>query len=831
MKPQNQHFSESFTSGRFRRLCAGSRRICILAILFFLTKTSFSQEFTSIKGIISSEKGDLLSGVTVQVKNLKLITQSNREGEYTISRIPVFATLIFSRLGYKDLSLDVGLIPDKENIQNIILIPDIQSLDEVHITDKFNASNSKILEVAKFRAFPQTSGSFESYIKTMPGVSGNNELSSQYSVRGGNFDENLIYLNDIEIYRPLLIRSGQQEGLGFINPDLAGSIRFSAGGFEARYGDKLSSVLDVRYMRPDSVSLDVQAGFLSASAALKIPFKNSYLLAGVRNKKNQSLLGRQNIDGNYQSGFSDYQFLYRHDINPKFSLSVFGNYNRGEFKISPDSRVTEFGTSDDVLRLFVKYNGDESSNYDSQTAALTLAYNASNTLNFKWISSVSSMQERENTDLLGWYSFIEKEGGLDPGNQGSLLGWGSNRSFAENQLNSNIYNTEFRVYKQVRASFFEMGMRIQADRITDRINEFTAIDTSGYSNSPAGNWIYSGLNDQQNTVRVGRISGFLQNTFNLRPNLTMAAGIRANYNSYSSEYLISPRISFMYIPGGRDEFSFRFSAGSYAQAPYYREIRNYNGSLNADARAQRTYQVLSGTDYQFNGLGTRLKFSSEIYYKILSRITPYKIEDLKLRYLSDMSARGYAAGADLSLSGNFAKDLESTFRISIMKTEEDIKDDFYFTEDAAGKPGIVRPGYLKRPSDQLFNIGMMFQDRLLQNPTYKVHLNLIYASAMPVGPPGDQRHTDVFKIPAYKRADIGFSKDLADPESRKRSVFIKKYFQSLSLHAELFNFLNFKNTASYLWLTDKNENQYAVPNYLTYRKFNFRVIAKLKSSP
>jgi len=260
-------------------------------ILLFIPVSIYAQDFGSIKGIITSEKGELLSGVTVQVKSTRLITQTNREGEFYLSKVPVSATLLFSRLGFKDLQLDLGLIADRENTQNIILISDIKALDEVHITERYNASNLKTIDAAAFNVYPQTSGSFESFLKSLPGVSGNNELSYQYSVRGGNFDENLIYLNDIEIYRPMQIYSGQQEGLGFINPDLASSTRFSAGGFEARYGDKMSSILDVRYSKPDSLSLEAQIGFLSSSAALKVPFKNSYFLAGVRNKKNSKLIG------------------------------------------------------------------------------------------------------------------------------------------------------------------------------------------------------------------------------------------------------------------------------------------------------------------------------------------------------------------------------------------------------------------------------------------------------------------------------------------------------------------------------------------------------------
>ncbi len=765
----------------------------------------------------------------MQVKNTRQITQTNREGQYNLSKVPIAATLLFSRLGYKDLQLDLGIIADIENIQNVLLISEIQALDEVNITERYNASNLKIIDAAAFNVYPQTSGSFESFLKNMPGVSGNNELSSQYSVRGGNYDENLIYLNDIEIYRPMQIYSGQQEGLGFINPDLASSTRFSAGGFEARYGDKMSSILDVRYSKPDSLSLEAQIGFLSSSAALKVPFKNSYLLAGIRNKKNQSLLGTQNFEGDYISGFSDYQFLFRHDLGSKLNFSVFGNYNRGDLNISPNRRLTEFGTSDEVLRLNVNYDGEESSNYESLMAALTLAYNVSNSLNFKWISSFSSINEQEKKDLLGWYAFNEKNGGLDPTNVGSLLGRGSDLAYRDNFLNTMILNTELRMYKQVRNSFIEMGIRFQADRVKDRIDEYNGIDTTGYSLRTSSGWNYSEIINQQHLQDIGRLSGFIQNTFNIRPNLTMAAGIRANYNSYSKENLISPRVSLMYSPGYDDNFLFRFSVGAYSQSPFYREIKRYNGSINPDALSQRSYHIIAGTDYDFNGLGTRLKFSSELYYKILSRITPYKIEDLKIRYLSENTAKGYSTGADFSLSGNFAGDLLSTFRFSVMQTKEDIKNDSYQTIDNAGKSVTIYPGYLKRPSDQLFNIGMMFQDRLMQNPTYKVHLNLIYSSSLPVGPPGPNRYTDLFKIPAYKRVDIGFSKDLADPEAKRAPIFVKKYFQSLSIHAELFNLLNFKNTASYLWLNDKNDNQYAVPNYLTFRKLNFRVIAKLKS--
>lgn len=828
MKRQSKCLIQGFNSKWLDKRAGASLLYSFFVFCLFYSGDGFGQDITSVKGIVHSSRGELLSGVNVHIKGLKLATETDGEGSYSFNVVPLNITIIFSRLGYKTQSLELGLIGSGENIQDVTLFPEVQSLDEIHITEKFSGSNFKVMNPEKLSAYPNASGSFESFIKTMPGVSVNNELSSQYSVRGGNFNENLIYLNDIEIFRPVLISKGQQEGLGFVNPEMAGSVRFSAGGFEARYGDKLSSVLDVRYSKPDSISLEASASLLGSSATFKLPLKRSYLLAGARVKRNRDLLQRQNLSGEYKSEFADYQLLYKQDLSQKFNLSFFGNYSKGRLSVSPGLRETEFGTSDDVLKLFVNYDGDESTRYTSAIGAITLAYNVSNTFNLKWISSLSRTRESEDTELLGLYTFDERDG-LETGKPGGFLGRGSQYDYSVGRLKSMIYNSEIRAYKQYRKSFLEFGLRLQNDAIQNQIVEYSGIDSTGYSVPGLGNWIYSDRIDEQNQVHIRRINGFLQNTYSLGPYITFAAGLRANYNSFTKETLLSPRFSLMYYPDNKDGFLLRFSAGSYAQTPYFRELINFNGSLNRNARSQKTIQILSGADYKFNGLGTQLKFTSEIYYKFLSRVTPYKIEDLRLRYFSDQQSTGYAAGADFSLTGNFAKDLESSFRVSFMKTEEDIKNDIYFVTDATGARVPVEPGYLKRPADQRVNLGILFQDRLLENPTYKVHLNLFFASSLPTGPSGSQRYRDVFRIPAYKRVDIGFSKDFADPDSKRMLPFVKKYFQGLSVHAEIFNLLNIKNTASYLWLRDVNNVQYAVPDYLTFRKFNLRIAARLKS--
>lgn len=831
MKNENQYpLKFLFSKNIVWRFLAISFTFLGITSLIFSPSKLLAQDFGTIKGIVISEKGELLSAVTIKVSNQSIIGQTNKDGYFLLNKVSLKTELTFSRLGYKRVTINLELEPSKDNVLNVTLSPVIQSLDEVFITEKFSSFNLKSIDFAKYSAIPQTSGSFESFIKNLPGVSGNNELSSQYSVRGGNFDENLVYLNNVEIYRPLLTRSGQQEGLGFINPSLSSNVYFSAGGFEARYGDRLSSILDVSYDKPDSLTIEAQAGLLLNSGTLKWPLENGFLLAGFRIKNNQTLLERQNVEGDYFSRFSDYQFLFKHNITSKFNFSFFTLYNQGKLQIHPKTRLTEFGTSDDVLRLMVNYSGQEMSKYDALNSAITFSYNPNSTLNVKWISSIASINENEDANLLGWYSFIDRgSNALNPVRNSGLLGAGSNHTFFNNQLKSLYYNTELKIYKQIKNSFLEIGTRFQTDLIEDSLDEFNATDTSTYSHPNTGNWIYSNVIDDLNNVKIYRFNAFIQNTVSLGNKFMLAAGVRFNYNNFSNDKMISPRLTLKYQSEQNDQLQLKFSLGAYNQAPFYRELKNYNGSLNLDVRAQKSFQFIAGVDYKFDGLGTRLKFSSEVYYKILSRITPYKIEDLKIRYLSDQTAKGYAAGADFSLSGNFAKDLESTFRFSILKTEENINNDFYFSKDKLGNDIKIEPGYLRRPTDQLFNIGMMFQDRLIQNPTYKVHLNVVYSSSLPIGPPGPQRHTERFKIPSYKRVDIGFSKDFVDPESKRGSVHIKKYFQSLSLHTELFNLFNFKNTTSYLWLNDKNERQYAVPNYLSARMFNLRLIAIIKN--
>ncbi|NEU06860.1 TonB-dependent receptor [Flavihumibacter sp. R14] len=809
-------------------------RYFLIVAFTCLTNCLLAQSSTVVNGHVQDEKSLPLGNVTVRLLNTSFSTQTDKDGFFSLNISASKAVISFSRIGYKTVFLEIGIVAGQINRQDVIMFPESRTLEEVRVRgDKDNKTNITGIDAALLQSLPSASGNFESILKTLPGVSSNNELSSQYSVRGGNFDENLVYVNDVEIYRPLLVRNGQQEGLSFINPELASHVKFSAGGFEARYGDKLSSVLDVKYLRADSTVIIASIGLLGNSLTLKLPGKRNYFLGGIRLKDNRSILNTQDIKGAYQPEFSDYQAVYGGDLNKKLSYSLSGNYNFSSFLLEPESRETKFGTFNEVLRLQVDYQGKEADRYETLMGAFSLVYKASSSLNFKWINSAFRVAEQERFDIEGHYIFDEIETDFtnpDFGKVRANRGIGSTLDYARNKLKAGIYSSEIRGYKQIRNSFFESGIRFQFEDLHDRLNEYQVIDSAGYilpvNDGPLQ---LSNVVNATNDVSTQHLSGFVQNSMQLSPRLSLTAGLRANYSSYTGEFLLSPRFNLAYQPKTQNDLLLRLSAGAYDQQPFYREFRRFDGTLNPDVRAQRSWHFLTGADYNFNGLGTTLRLSSELYYKYLSQLTPYKIENLRIRYFADQQSKGYAAGADFSLSGHFVKDLESSFRLSFMKTAEDITDDSYSEEDEEGNPVTIEPSYLKRPSDQRINFSMFFQDRLLNDPSYKVHLTMLYGAAMPVGPPGTERYRDVFKIPAYKRVDIGFSKDFMDRRNKISSGFLSQYFESLIAYAEIFNLLDINNTVSYIWIKDVNNNQYAVPNYLTSRQFNFRIIAKIKS--
>lgn len=792
-------------------------RYLLLIWLFICTNPTFAQKNTLLSGTVKSADEQLLSHTGVEVAGTKIFTHANGQGKFSLNVPSDRITLTFTHPGYKSLTIELDLSEVTSYTRDIIMYPVTLSLDEVSITDKKLAVNNTIfIDPVSSQLLPSPSGNFEAILKTIQGVSVNNELSSQYSVRGGNFDDNLVYINDIEIYRPFLVHNGQQEGLSIINPELIGNVRFSAGGFGAKYGDKLSSVLDIKYSKPDSSELNASAGILGYSATLKYLNKtgSSYLIAGVRQKSNRPILRTRNVNGIYDPYFYDMQFLYHVNFHPKWGISVLSNYNLARFNFTPVDSETKFGTLEEQLKLEIYYDGKEKDRYQALMGGVTLAYKPSDKLNINWINSAFRISEREMFDIKGKYVFNE----LITGNQSV----GANINFANNQLNADIISTEIKAYLQSGRSFFESGVRYQYDEIKDNLNEYSLVDSAGtilpYSDTIAA----------KNSLGTSRTSGYIQDIITLTPRFTLSAGLRTNYNSRNSETLISPRLGLLFQPAGKPGMRYRVSAGVYNQPGFYREIRDRDGSLNLFSKAQRSIHLLSGADYTFTVLNTAIKFTSEVYYKFFKKLIPYKIDNIHIRYLANQRAGGYATGLDLSLAGQFVKDLESSLRISFMKTSENIENDFYYKKNASGRQIKIMPGYLRRPTDQRINFSVFFQDRLFNNPSNKVHLSMLYGSALPVGPPRTERYRDVFKIPSYKRVDIGFSKDFLDPLIKNKKKNISKYFDSFVLYAGVFNLLANNNTISYLWITDINNNQFAVPNYLSGRQINVKIIAKIK---
>ncbi|WP_207534068.1 TonB-dependent receptor [Desertivirga arenae] len=807
------------------------RHVFVL-VLLSLTSASFAQKSVRIFGTVQTEQGQAISKATIKVAIAGVETISSDSGAYSIATAyKPFVVLYVSSDGFQTERMEIRLAKRSEVRQDIVLRQTYRQLNQVEVRGGSQSGNLRRISPGQIINLPAASGNFESILKTLPGVSANNELSSQYSVRGGNFNENLIYINDIEIFRPLLVRNGQQEGLSFINPELVSQAHFSAGGFEAKYGDKLSSVLDIRYNRPDSQQIVFSAGLLGLSATSKLLSKKSYSLIGFRTKMNQSILKTQPVAGNYQPRFYDIQAFHNLGVGPKWDISFFADYNLSRFELIPASRETTFGTLNEQYKLNVDYEGSEKDRYESFTGAVTFAYKPGSNVLLKSINSVFAISEKETYDIEGRYIFDQLEESENSSGFENIRvgrGEGIDYNYARNFLQSRIYSTELRGYVKHGRSNWEGGIRYQYDKINDEMNEYNLIDSAGYSLP------YNDLDFRltevvfsNNKNYTHRYSGFLQNNFSLSSRLNVNVGIRGNFNSYSKEVLFSPRMGLWYK--ANKMLNWKFSVGSYNQPPYYRELRDFDGKIYDGGKAQRSFHILAGADYNFISLGTLLKFSSELYYKKLTELIPYKVENLRIRYFSGQQAKGYAAGADFSISGEFVSGLESSFRVSLMKTQEDVKGDSFVRKDANGNSATIYPGYLKRPTDQRLNFSAFFQDRLFNSPTYKVHLTLLYGSALPVGPPRTERYADVFHIPAYRRVDIGFSKNLLEGGSARKLSFATKYFDSFQIYAEIFNLLNINNTVSYFWIKDINNYQYAIPNYLTSRQLNFKIIAKIKN--
>ncbi len=836
--------------------------LLFLVILLSVNIDSFAQNKNRaiVYGKITDEQNRPLYMVSIQVKENGAI--SKEDGSYEIA-VPTGKQMpiTFSLLGYTRQIRQINPIDDQKIRLDIKLPIQANQLQTVIINERFNdkSFNFTRIDPKSAAVIPTAGGSVEALIKSQPGVSSNNELSSQYNVRGGNYDENLVYVNDIEIFRPFLIRSGQQEGLSFLNSDLVSSIGFSAGGFEAKYGDKMSSVLDIHYRKPTEFAGTVMLSLLGGSIHLEGASKNKRFtwITGLRQKSNQYLLNSMETKGEYRPSFTDFQGLLTYVVTPKLEVSLLGNYAKNLYRLVPEDRETSFGTLNEALRLKVYFEGEEADRFDNGTAALSFNWRPSPTLNLKLTGSYFRSYERESFDILGQYWIGLLETDLSKPNFGDVVetkGVGSYLTHSRNHLTADVFNIEQRGAITHRNNQFQWGVKAQHETINDRLNEWTMIDSVGYSLpyppqtpgdiSQNSDFRLSSAVKTEHELISWRYNGFVQNTVYLRSDsvkIWLNTGLRSSYWEINHEWLFSPRIILGYKPDWKNDITFRFASGLYQQPPFYRELRDLDGNLHLNTPAQQSIHLLTGTDWIFKAWNRPFKLTAEAYYKFLDNLIPYEIDNVRIRYLSGEKAKGYATGIDFKINGEFVSGLESWASLSFMKTEEDIVGDYYYrylnkkgetiitgyTTDAVAVDSVkIYPGYIPRPTDQRVTFSLFFQDYLPGNPTYKVHLNLLYGSRLPFGPAGSPKYLQTMRIPPYRRVDIGFSKQIIGEEAKYKPQNKLRFIKSLWVSAEIFNLFQISNTVSYLWVSDVSNRKYAVPNYLTPRQLNLRLIAK-----
>lgn len=788
-------------------------------LLFAISGFAQSNNAT-LKGTIKDTKGVPIDMVNVVLKEFPTLgTTTNAKGEFLL-RIPSRKeiTVVFSALGYKTFQDSVFAQPEETIIKNIEMPEHNLELAEVIVKEqRRNGGNLTSLDPKVINVIPNASGAMETMLKTLPGVSSNNELSSQYTVRGGNFDENMVYVNDVEIYRPFLIRSGQQEGLSFINSDMVSTVDFSAGGFNAKYGDKMSSVLDIKYRKPSDFQGSLSASLLGVSAHFEDVALNGKLshITGVRYKTNKYLLGTLDETGEYDPRFLDLQTYISYQLSEKVDISFLGNIAQNQYNFIPQTRETTFGTWQTPLNTKIYFDGQEVDDFQTYLGAFTVNYHPNPNLNLKFIASAYHAKEKETYDILGEYYLNQLERNMSSEEYGDSvlnLGVGSFLNHARNYLNATVYNFTHRGAYNSDKHLVNWGIQFQHEAINNQLNQWVYRDSASYSipYSDTQVLLWQTVN-AKNEISSIRFTGYIQDTWSIplsSGDLYLNGGVRFNYWNFNDELLISPRATLSYFPEWEKKMSFRLSAGMYYQSAFFKELLNSDGSINYNSKAQRSFQVVAGTDLIFTAWNRPFRFTTEAYYKNMPRLIPYQIDNVRIRYIGEQEAVGYATGLDMKINGEFVSGLQSWASISFLQTEENVKDDGH--------------GYIPRPTDQTLNFSLFFQDYLPGNPTYRMQLSAFYGSRLPTGPPNGQRYQDVFRMPAYRRIDLGFSKVFISPANpAKGNVF--RHITDMWVSLEVFNLLDINNTISYFWVSSIYGDQFAVPNYLTGRKFNLRL--------
>jgi len=790
--------------------------VALITSLLFWSFTYGQNEIT-ISGEVSNTKNEPLAGANISLQSLNKGTQTNQDGEYslTFTSNQNSVELLISHIGYLTKSLVLNISESNQISQNIILDEDISVLDEVNVEGERQRDEVSVIKLKpkSIQALPSAFGDFNTILSTLPGVVSNNELSSSYSVRGGNFDENLVYVNDIPIYRPFLVSNGQQEGLSFINTDLVDDVSFSAGGWQSKYGDKLSSVLNVTYKKPTEQSYRAYISLLGGGASVAGSAFNNRLsyLAGFRHKSSQYLLNTLEVEGQYLPRFSDFQGYINYKLGPesnpdKTTIGLLGAYARNRYFVEPDQQETEFGTFTQSLRLTVAFEGSELLEYDTYQLGTKLTHNFNQRWLTKLILSGVYADEREFTDVEGGYRLCDVDNNIGSSTFNECVvtrGIGTNYDYGRNTLNAQILNVENRHEIEIDSkNTLEFGVGFSHQLLDDELSEYEFIDSAGFVLENEINTLQS-----ENNLESNNITSYVQHSVQLSSKVSATYGVRLNYFDLNDQLLVSPRTQITFQPDWVRDVVFKGAVGYYQQPPFYRELRDFDGNLNRDLKAQSSVHFIVGSDYNFRWWGRPFKLISEAYYKNITDVVPYDVDNVRLRYYANNNARAFATGLDLRLSGEFIADTQSWFSLSLMSIREDVEGD--------------DRGYIRRPTDQMINLGIFFQDHLPNNPTFRVNLSLNFGSGLPFGPPNDFDNRNEFNGESYRRVDVGFSKQIflnAERYNNERWLLIT---------AEVLNLLGADNPISFNWVEDVNNTQIAVPNSLSARFLNIKLSVKI----
>lgn len=804
--------------------------------------------------------GEPIEFVTVYIKNTSIATESDIKGEYVL-KVPVNErlTIIFTRIGYKEGNSRLNPLSNGASRKVDVILSSSESNIEVVVTESRIQEEGMVKEnVQQLKLLPTTTGNFENVLPhialgTSSGTGG--ELSSQYNVRGGNYDENLVYVNDFEIYRPQLIRAGQQEGLTFPNIDLIRDLSFSSGGFEAKYGDKLSSVLDVHYKRPDSLRASVGLSFLGGTAHVEGSFKagkDNYnkvrYLVGARYKTTKYLLGTLDVEGEYTPNFADIQAYITYDFNRNWQLGLMGNYNRSEYEFVPESRSTALGLIDFALELFSVFEGQEVDNFTTGMGGVSMTYLPDRKYNpffLKFLASAYKSNEVERFDIIGDYLLGQIESGLgsdDFGEVVAVLGTGTQQQFARNYLESTVANfehkggMEFQLENKsphsTRSHFLQWSVKAQNERIDDQINEWERLDSAGYSlrYDTLQVLVYDVLKTR-NSLNSNRFTAYFQDTYTVQDTskeMKVTLGVRFAYWDLNKEAFVTPRAQFLYQPlKWKKDISFRLASGFYFQSPFYRELRDTEGVVHENTLSQKSIHIVGGMTWDFYGGKNnpkKFRLISEIYYKYLWDLISYDVNNVRIRYSGVNDAKGYVAGLDLRLNGEFVPGAESWINLSFLRAREALDGVQHLKRDI-GDEEATPVKDVPRPTDQFLTFSMFFQDYLPKNENFKMHLNFTVGTGLPYGLPDNNIvYRNTYRFPAYHRVDIGFSVQLWDESKKARKPnHPLRFSRSTWLSLEIFNMLKVSNVASNTWIKTIYNTQYAIPNYLTSRRVNLRL--------